>query len=310
MLHIPDTAWKFGCGRYLQGADALEHLKEEIDRLGGKPFVIAGPHAWQAVLDAEPALSALQGWQLSALRRPVPPSPSREAGTRRSADVSVLVGVGGGRIMDLTKLAGQLAHKPVINVPTVTATCAACTPLSVMYTEEGRTVGTWFHPTEVDAVIADTRVLAVQPVRYASSGILDSLAKACEIAHHGARALEKPDMRAASFMAEYLFDRLMAIYEKAIADIERRELTAEVDELAFLTLAVTGMISGTARGSLQSAIGHAVYEEARKQFPRETACALHGEIVGVGLIYQTRYTGVRQAEMQRVFGKTARAGQP
>lgn len=112
------------------------------------------------------------------------------------------------------------------------------------------------------------------PVRYASSGILDSLAKACEIAHHGARALEKPDMRAASFMAEYLFDRLMAIYEKAIADIERRELTAEVDELAFLTLAVTGMISGTARGSLQSAIGHAVYEEARKQFPRETACAL------------------------------------
>ena len=60
MLHIPDTAWKFGCGRYLQGADALEHLKEEIDRLGGKPFVIAGPHAWQAVLDAEPALSALQ----------------------------------------------------------------------------------------------------------------------------------------------------------------------------------------------------------------------------------------------------------
>ena len=213
----------------------------------------------------------------------------------------MLVGVGGGRIMDLTKLAGQLAHKPVINVPTVTATCAACTPLSVMYTEEGRTVGTWFHPTEVDAVIADTRVLAVQPVRYASSGILDSLAKACEIAHHGARALEKPDMRAASFMAEYLFDRLMAIYEKAIADIDRRELTAEVDELAFLTLAVTGMISGTARGSLQSAIGHAVYEEARKQFPRETACALHGEIVGVGLIYQTRYTGVRQAEMQRVF---------
>lgn len=84
MLHIPDTAWKFGCGRYLQGADALEHLKEEIDRLGGKPFVIAGPHAWQAVLDAEPALSALQdgSFQLYGGRAP---SPRPRGWHRRSA---------------------------------------------------------------------------------------------------------------------------------------------------------------------------------------------------------------------------------
>ena len=299
MLNIPDTAWKFGCGRYLQSEDALTHLMEEIERLGAKPHVIAGPHAWEAVKAVYPALAELEKGQFTLYGGPCTIAMA-EALAAESKACSVLVGVGGGRIMDLVKLAAQMSGHPVINVPTVSATCAACTPLSVMYTEEGRTVGTWYHPTEVDVVIADTTVLSQQPVRYAAAGVMDSLAKACEIAHHGKRSEEKNDLRAAFSMARYLFDRLSAVCEKAKEDILARRVSSEVDELVFLTLAVTGMISGTARGCLQTAIGHAFYEEVRKQYPGESAHLVHGELVGLGLRYQTGYTGILQPEIERL----------
>ena len=307
MLNIPDTAWKFGCGRYLQSADALTHLPEEIERLGGRPFVVAGERAWEAVTAVYPDLAVLED---GAFERYSGPSTIAKAEALAQAvqESSVVAGVGGGRVMDLVKLAGQLAHVPVISVPTVTSTCAAFTPLSVMYTEEGRTVGTWYHPTEVDVVIADTTVLSRQPVRYAAAGVMDSLAKACEIAHHGKRSEEKNDLRAAFSMANYLFTRLTAICEPVVADIAAQQNTPEVDELVFLTLAVTGMISGTARGCLQTAVGHAFYEEVRKQFPRESAGALHGELVGLGLRYQTEYSGVLKAEVEKM-GKVLKIAQ-
>ena len=51
--------------------------------------------------------------------------------------LEAIVAVGGGKVADLGK---ALAHKmalPVIILPTLAATCAPCTPLSVMYREDG-----------------------------------------------------------------------------------------------------------------------------------------------------------------------------
>ena len=36
MMHVTDSAWKFGCGRYLQGESAMEDLRGEMSRIGGK----------------------------------------------------------------------------------------------------------------------------------------------------------------------------------------------------------------------------------------------------------------------------------
>ena len=43
-----DNAYKFGAGRYLQEAGALNLLGGEVARLGKKALVIAGPRAWAA----------------------------------------------------------------------------------------------------------------------------------------------------------------------------------------------------------------------------------------------------------------------
>ena len=50
--------------------------------------------------------------------------------------LEAIVAVGGGKVADLGKALHKMAL-PVIILPTLAATCAPCTPLSVMYREDG-----------------------------------------------------------------------------------------------------------------------------------------------------------------------------
>ena len=54
---------------------------------------------------------------------------------------------------------------------------------------------------------------------------------------------------------------------------------------------MTGVISGLARGSNQTAIAHKIYETSRYLFPKEVYGFLHGEMVAIGLIAQIYYNG-------------------
>ena len=50
-------------------------------------------------------------------------------------------------------------------------------------------------------------------------------------------------------------------------------------------------MSALSRGAGQSALAHELYYQLRTLFPRETMGALHGEIVGLGLLPQLYYNG-------------------
>ena len=54
---------------------------------------------------------------------------------------------------------------------------------------------------------------------------------------------------------------------------------------------ILGIISGIARGSNQTALGHKFYEATRFLFPKSSRPYLHGEIVGVGLLLQNYFNG-------------------
>ena len=61
------------------------------------------------------------------------PSEQR-AGTKRHA----VLGIGGGRVLDCAKaVANLLSHVGLVTIPTVAATCAAWSPVSIIYNELG-----------------------------------------------------------------------------------------------------------------------------------------------------------------------------
>lgn len=292
-MPIKEESFRIGCGRYIQKSGALSLLGEEVGRLGSSPLVVGGATALK--ITREKIEKSLVGLKYEIIEHRGTCNDSRSLELVKYAKENgfdVIVGVGGGVIMDFAKLIGDAAGLPVINVPTSSATCAAYTPLSVRYTPDGRTVGSKHFEREVDAVLVDTEIIAAQPTRLLLSGVFDALAKFVEIKQRFYESDKCPlGLDWAFWLSQKSFDDLVEKTEKCISDSSDTNVTAAVDEVVFTTIAVTGVISGIARGSNQCALAHKFYEGTREMFFEESRTYLHGEIVGVGMLLQNFFNG-------------------
>ena len=304
-----ESAYKFGAGRYHQQRGAAALAGEETARLGRKKaYLLAGPTAF--ALAGERLCPALEREHISYVPFLYSGQCSVEQAHLCAADAAaqgcdIIIGIGGGRVMDLAKVTARIAGLPVITVPTISATSAPFTHMSVMYTPQGRWVGTWYLPSEVSAVLADMDYLASQPKRFLASGAVDAMAKWMEICHPRAEDALRPggDTLLARLIARQVFDRLALLSPKVYAAENPEE--ADLWEVCFLSIAGAAMVSGTARCSRQSALAHAVYEWTRRFRPEEVRSALHGEIVGVGLRAQGLFNG--DSTMMQTLEDTLRA---
>lgn len=294
-MPIREESFRIGCGRYLQKRGIIASLGDEVRRLGTAPLIVGGKTALSVARSAmESGLSNDMLYEIIEYGGTCNKQRAEElAEYAAQHGLDVIVGVGGGVLMDFAKLIAYYAKRPIINIPTSSATCAAYTPLSVCYTEEGRTVGTQHFEKEVDAVLADTDVLAAQPPRLFLAGVFDTLAKFLEIKHRFREdATDYPlGLDWAYLLSKKSFEELTAKAAVALADMQAGTVTPAVEQTLFVTIAVTGVISGIARGSNQTALAHKFYETARTIYHENAKPYLHGEIVGVGLLLQNHFNG-------------------
>jgi len=165
-------------GRYVQAEGALEELGEELARLGRKPLIVAGGTAersivprhrpgWQARF--EPAVEPFGGECCDA-------EIDRLARAAKDRGCDLVVGLGGGKVIDTAKAVGHALGAPVAVVPTIASTDAPTSAVSVVYTEDGAFLRYLFLPRNPDLVLVDTRVIAEAPVRFLVAGMGDALA--------------------------------------------------------------------------------------------------------------------------------------
>ena len=296
-MPIREESFRIGCGRYLQGEGMLSRLGEEVLRLGSAPLVVGGENGLSVAREAieDSLLPACPRYEIVTYTGTCNEERAKEIATlARERGYDVIVGVGGGILMDFAKLCGYFAELPVLNVPTSSATCAAYTPLSVRYTVEGNTVGSRHYPYEVSGVLVDTAVIATQPVRLLLSGVFDALAKFVEIKHRyrGDIDADYPiGLDYAYALAQYSYRFLSEKTQTVIEDLAKGCITKDVENLIFTTICATGVVSGIARGSNQSALAHKFYEFTRFFYPQDSRPYLHGEIVGIGLLMQNHFNG-------------------
>lgn len=292
-----DEAYKFGCGRYLQGKQVLEKSANEIKRIGTKPLIVSGENSWPATNNRiiQSIEQEHMDYHLVIYGGQNTYKKAKEL-AKQAAEQScdVIVGVGGGRIMDLSKAAAYFAHLPVIAIPTSIATCAAFAPLSVMYSEEGASLGSLRYENEVCAILVDMEVIANEPVRCVASGIMDGMAKFIEIQN----GHDKNDQRLFSIglLTSYTLAKYTAqMYKRrglqACRDVLSKTITKNLEDIAYINIAVTGIISGCSKGFGQSALAHECYETIRTHFTAESKDFLHGEIVALALPMQLYYNG-------------------
>lgn len=295
-MPIKEESFRIGCGRYIQGAGYIERIGDEVLRLGTSPLIIGGKTALGITKSKiEKSVSEkCNKYEFVVHAGTCNEERAKElAFLAHEKNYDVIVGVGGGVICDFAKLCGYFAKLPVINIPTSSATCAAYTPLTIRYTPDGKTIGSLHYSYEVNGVIADTSVIATQPVRLFLAGVFDALAKFLEIKHRfNEETTEYPiGLDYAYVMSKYSYKLLNEKTQKCLDDMEKGVISDDVENIIFTTIAATGNISGIARGSNQSALAHRFYYATRTLFPESSKPYLHGEIVGMGLILQNHFNG-------------------
>jgi len=162
-------------GRYVQGEGAYETLSTEIGRFGARALAVVSKSARPFV---EPSLTAsaetavrieLFGGECCGLEI------DRLASIAKDIGANVIVGVGGGKVLDTAKAVAHGLGLPVVIAPTIASSDAPCSALSVIYTPEGVFERYLVLPKNPDVVVVDTAVIAKAPLRFLVSGMGDAL---------------------------------------------------------------------------------------------------------------------------------------
>lgn len=165
-------------GRYVQAEGAVALLAEELSRLGSRAMIVAGGTAERTIVPRY-----LQTW-----RDRVAVNVERFGGECCDAEIQrltaaakangcdVIVGLGGGKIIDTAKAVAHATGARAAIVPTIASTDAPTSAVAVIYTPEGVFLRCQFLPRNPDLVLVDTQLIAEAPVRFLVSGMGDALA--------------------------------------------------------------------------------------------------------------------------------------
>lgn len=165
-------------GRYVQGKDARKTLSEQLSRYGKKGLVVCDRFVYEQMLfEFEPYLK--DGIEVKIEKFGGECSDEeidRLLEIIKQGEFHFVVGLGGGKTVDTSKAVAYGAKLPVIIVPTLAASDAPCSAVSVIYTPEGNFKRYLFLPQNPALVLMDTQIIANAPKRFLIAGMGDALA--------------------------------------------------------------------------------------------------------------------------------------
>jgi glycerol dehydrogenase-like iron-containing ADH family enzyme len=264
----------------LRGNGILAQLPQYLSRYGHKALVIAGETSHQVtasylkntdleIIDA-PAIADCSDQNLAMLRQIV-----------QRDQPHVIVGIGGGKVLDTAKLIAHQHKLPIATVPTTGATCAAWTALSNVYDAHGAFSYDVTLDRCPDMMFVDYDVIATAPKRTLISGIGDAIAKWYESSVSSGSS-EKTMVIAAVQEARILRDILFQKSAEAIANPHSLTWREVVDA----TVCLAGAIGGIGGANCRTVAAHAVHNALTHL--HQTHGTLHGEKVAYGILVQLR----------------------
>ena len=203
----------------------------------------------------------------------------KEAVQQHQADL--VIGVGGGKALDLAKLLAYQCNVPIVTIPTSGATCAAWTALSNIYSEAGAFQYDVTLSRCPDLLILDYGLVRTAPQRTLIAGIGDAIAKWYEASVSSGDATATLLISAVQ-QARILRDILLQKSAIALKHPDSNEWREVVDA----TVLLAGVIGGVGGADCRTVAAHAVHNGLTHLL--EAHDVLHGEKVAYGILVQLR----------------------
>ncbi|EDP8627077.1 oxidoreductase [Salmonella bongori] len=205
-------------------------------------------------------------------------------------DRQVVIGVGGGALLDTTKALARRLNLPFVAIPTIAATCAAWTPLSVWYNDAGQALQFEIFDDANFLVLVEPHIILHAPDDYLLAGIGDTLAKWYEAVVLAPQPETLPlTVRLGINNACAIRDLLLKSSEQALADKQQRQLTQVFCDVVDAIIAGGGMVGGLGERYTRVAAAHAVHN-GLTVLP-QTEKFLHGTKVAYGILVQSALLG-------------------
>ncbi|WP_305829947.1 glycerol dehydrogenase [Photobacterium leiognathi] len=221
---------------------------------------------------------------------------------------NIVVGIGGGKTLDVAKAVAHYSHASVVIFPTIASSDAPCTAVSVIYNENGEFDRYLVLPQNPDVVLADTRLIAQAPEKYFAAGIGDALAtffetRACCYAA-SLNLVKTRVSRTGLGMALMCYELIVDNVEMAMEAVRRQEVTPALEEMVEAIV----YLSGVAVESGGIACAHAICNgmSSLEKFNH----IQHGEKVAFGLLVQLVLEKADIEEIENVIYVIKTAGLP
>jgi glycerol dehydrogenase len=299
--------------RYTQGKNATLSLGPEMAGLGlaGPALIVAGNTAISLLSDS---------WQRSLGEAAIAHHVCRFGGECSISEIErakrhaqqerarVIIGAGGGKVLDTARAAAADLDLPVVNCPTVASSDAPCSALSVVYTDDGAFLQYRIYRKNPDLVLVDTEVIAKSPPRLLVAGMGDALATWFE-----ARTCVEGNIknmrgggssRSALALAELCYRILLSDGADALTALRNQTVTPALDRL----VEANTLLSGLGFESSGLAAAHAVHN-GLTAVP-QTHPYFHGEKVAYGVLVQLILEARPHDLLEQVLDFSSRVGLP
>ena len=299
--------------RYTQGPDATKLLGPEMDRIGllGPALILAG---------RSPSAKLSDAWRLTFGDAGIDFSVRIFGGecshqeieevkeTASDSGAQVIVGAGGGKVLDTARAVAADLRLPVVNCPTVASSDAPCSALSVLYNDRGQMVDYRVYARNPDLVLVDSKVIACAPPRLLVSGMGDALATMFEartcVEGRVKNMRGGASTRSALALAELCYRTLIEDGCNALAAAERQAVTPALERI----IEANTLLSGLGFESSGLAAAHSVHNGLT--VADGTHAYYHGEKVAFGTLVQLVLEGKASTEIDEVLTFSHAVGLP
>jgi glycerol dehydrogenase len=299
--------------RYTQGQHATEQLGSEMHKLGldGPALIVAGRSAIRLLSEtwARTFAEVEMRYEVFAFAGECTAAEiSRGSCAAQTAAARVVIGAGGGKVLDTARAIASALELPVVNCPTIASSDAPCSALSVIYSEAGAVDEYRIYRRNPDLVLVDTAVIAQSPRRFLVAGMGDALAtwfeaKVC-VDGRVKNMRGGASTRSALALAELCYKTLLANGAGAIEALQSRVSNEALERL----VEANTLLSGLGFESSGLAAAHAIHNGLTTA--PGTHHYMHGEKVAFGLLSQLMLESQPSSVVEEVLAFSDQVGLP